>query len=215
MTTKSSERRFEVHRPQLLSAFAIDAAPLNNSSLGITRILALARICLSGSSSLNQLPVDHRIQNICSKLKADTRRGLLITDLSLCVNLSPSRLRHLFKAETGQTLAQYRKSVRMEEARVLLGTTFLSVKEIMHRVGVGSDSHFAHDFKEAYGLSPTQCRAQSQLSLFLKSQPIQTRNSQSGRGSGIDRNAKARIRWWNSNQAAFFTSRVVMTTIIP
>ena len=56
----------------------------------------------------------------------------------------------------------YRKGVRLEEARVLLDTTFLSVKEIMHRVGVVSDSHFAHDFKEACDLSPTQYRALSQ-----------------------------------------------------
>jgi transcriptional regulator GlxA family with amidase domain len=47
---------------------------------------------------------------------------------------------------------------------VLLSSTFLSVKEIMHRVGVASDSHFAHDFREASGLSPTQYRRRSQES---------------------------------------------------
>lgn len=106
--------------------------------------------------------MDHRIQVVCSELESDPGSSLRITDLSRAVNLSSSRLRHLFKAEAGQTLAQYRKGVRLEEARVLLGTTFLSVKEIMHRVGVGSDSHFAHDFREACGLSPTQYREQSQ-----------------------------------------------------
>jgi AraC family transcriptional regulator of arabinose operon len=108
--------------------------------------------------------MDHRIQVVCSELESDPSRGLQITALSRSVNLSSSRFRHLFKAETGQTLVQYRKRVRLEEARVLLGTTLLSVKEIMHRVGVGSNSHFAHDFKEACGLSPTQYRARSQES---------------------------------------------------
>jgi AraC family transcriptional regulator of arabinose operon len=106
--------------------------------------------------------MDHRIQIVCSVVECEPHSGARINDLSRAVNLSPSRLRHLFKAETGQTLAQYRSGVRLEEARVLLGTTLLSVKEIMHRVGVGSDSHFAHDFKEASGASPTQYRAESQ-----------------------------------------------------
>lgn len=108
--------------------------------------------------------MDHRIQVVCSEVESNPGGSLRITDLSRSLNLSSSRLRHLFKAETGQTLAQYRNGVRLEKARVLLASTLLSVKEIMHRVGVGSDSHFAHDFKEACGLSPTQYRAQSQAS---------------------------------------------------
>jgi AraC family transcriptional regulator of arabinose operon len=106
--------------------------------------------------------MDHRIQGICSEVESEPGGRSRLTDLSGSVNLSSSRLRHLFKAQTGQTLAQYRKGVRLEEARIPLGTTLLSVKEIMHRVGVDSDSHFAHDFKEACGLSPTQYRAYSQ-----------------------------------------------------
>lgn len=106
--------------------------------------------------------MDHRVQFVCSELESDLSSSLQIAELSRSVNLSSSRLRHLFKAETGNTVAQYRKGVRLEKARVLLGTTFLSVKEVMHRVGVGSDSHFAHDFKEACDLSPTQYRAGSQ-----------------------------------------------------
>jgi AraC family transcriptional regulator of arabinose operon len=108
--------------------------------------------------------MDHRIQIVCSEVEGAAGRRLRIAKLSQSVNLSSSRLRHLFKAETGQTLAQYRNGVRLEEARVLLGTTLLSVKQIMHRVGVGSGSHFTHDFKEVCGFSPTQYRARSRKS---------------------------------------------------
>ncbi len=108
--------------------------------------------------------MDQRIQFIISTIEKDPATRLNSNDLALPINLSSSRLRHLFKAETGQTVGQYRKDARLEKARVLLRTTLLSVKEIMHHVGISSDSHFARDFKEECGLSPTQYRARSQES---------------------------------------------------
>jgi AraC family transcriptional regulator of arabinose operon len=108
--------------------------------------------------------MDHRIQVVCFELESDPGNRLRITDLSQTVSLSSSRLRHLFKSETGQTLTQYLKEARMCKAQLLLDTTFLSVKEIMHRVGVNSDSHFARDFRETWGQSPTQYRARNRRS---------------------------------------------------
>ena len=111
-------------------------------------------------------PVDHRIQIVNAMLENDLSGASRIAEFSQSVHLSSSRLRHLFRADTGQTIAQHRKDVRLREARVLLRTTLLSVKEVMNRVGISNDSHFAHDFKEEYGLSPTQYRAHSQRICF-------------------------------------------------
>jgi AraC family transcriptional regulator of arabinose operon len=108
--------------------------------------------------------MDPRIQIVNAMLEHDLSSTSRIAELSQLVNLSSSRLRHLFRADRGQTIARHRKDVRLEEARFLLRSTLLSVKEIMHRVGISSDSHFAHDFKQAYGLSPTQYRARRQES---------------------------------------------------
>ena len=108
--------------------------------------------------------MDLRIQLVSSMLENELGSDLRITDLAQAVNLSSSRLRHLFRAETGQTPAQYRKRVRLHQAQLLLSTTMLSVIEIMHQVGLGSDSHFTRDFKEAFGLSPTQYRSRWQES---------------------------------------------------
>jgi GT2 family glycosyltransferase len=75
------------------------------------------------------------------------------------VNLSGSRLRHLFKAEIGTTPSQYLKRLRLERARTQVATTFLSVKEIMAEVGLADESHFVRDFQRAFGMSPRQYRA--------------------------------------------------------
>lgn len=108
--------------------------------------------------------MDVRVLVISSVLENELGGTLKAVDLSPSVNLSSSRLRHLFKAEMNQSLMQYRKNARMTEARALLETTFLSVKEIMHLVGFNSDSYFSRNFKEACGLSPTQYRARSRKS---------------------------------------------------
>ena len=92
-------------------------------------------------------------------MKEDLSRQLTLGGMSGAVNLSPGHLRYLFKAETGMTFAQYLKSLRMEEARTLLENTFLSTKEIMHRIGMHDESHFARDFKKVHGLTPAQYRA--------------------------------------------------------
>lgn len=108
--------------------------------------------------------MDVRILAISSALENELGDSVKAVDLSPTVNLSSSRLRHLFKTETKQSLMQYRKKARMAQARILLETTFLSVKEIMHLVGINSDSHFSRNFKEDCGLSPTEYRAQTRKS---------------------------------------------------
>lgn len=105
--------------------------------------------------------MDLRVQTVVKLLEENLRQEVPPEKLARSVNLSPSHLRHLFKAETGLTLPQYLKSLRMRRARQLLETTFLNVKQIMSRIGVRDKSHFAHDFKGTYGKTPTQYRISS------------------------------------------------------
>jgi AraC family transcriptional regulator of arabinose operon len=85
--------------------------------------------------------MDPRVQIVLALIAEDLRREPPLTTLAGFVHLSPSRLRHLFKAETGQTPAQHVKFLRLHKAQELLETTFLSVKEIMSSVGISNESH--------------------------------------------------------------------------
>jgi transcriptional regulator GlxA family with amidase domain len=93
--------------------------------------------------------------------------------LAKSVRLSPGRLRYLFKREMGIPPSRYIRRLRMRQAAALLTTTFLSVKEIMARVGLGDESHFVRDFEAIYGLPPTRYRkaavAKRQLSATKRS----------------------------------------------
>jgi transcriptional regulator GlxA family with amidase domain len=53
---------------------------------------------------------------------------------------------------------QYLIELRLRTALKLLETTTLSVKEIMHKVGVSDQSHFTRDFKKHCRLTPAQYR---------------------------------------------------------
>lgn len=104
--------------------------------------------------------MEPRIQTAIRLMTADLHREISINELAKSLNLSESRLRHLFKAETGVSPIQYLKAQRIQRARKLLETTFLNVKEVMLKVGARDKSHFIRDFKKAFGLSPSQYRAQ-------------------------------------------------------
>lgn len=102
--------------------------------------------------------MDPRVRRIIAFIEKDLQREMRLDEIAREFNLSASRLRHMFKDSIGITPAQYLKSRRLEKAKQLLGTTFLNIKQIMRDVGIKERSHFMRDFKEIYGLAPTQYR---------------------------------------------------------
>ena len=102
--------------------------------------------------------MDRRIELIISKIETETCVPWNAATLAALVSLSPSRFRHLFKQETGTSPSQYLKAFRLRKAEVMLRTTFLSVKQILKQVGIGSNSHFVRDFRKIHGVTPTAYR---------------------------------------------------------
>jgi len=103
--------------------------------------------------------MDRRVQYARQIIANDLRHSPKLSELASSVNLSPSRLSHLFKTETGVSLGRYLKRARMDSARHLLTTSFLTVKQVMVSVGINDISHFARCFKDTYGLTPTEYRS--------------------------------------------------------
>lgn len=105
--------------------------------------------------------MDPRVRQAINLLSENLSRPLDVNAMAASLNLSPSRLRHLFKQQTGLTPAQYLKRLRIESARELLEGSFLRIKEVMPKVGVNDESHFVRDFKKAHGLPPITYRDRS------------------------------------------------------
>ena len=99
-----------------------------------------------------------RVQRLIELMQDDPSRNFTLGEMAESVNLSPPYLCFLFKSVTGTPPGKYLKSLRMQQAATLLTTTFLSVKEIVRRVGCTDDSHFVRDFKRIYGVTPSAYR---------------------------------------------------------
>jgi len=102
--------------------------------------------------------MDPRVAKVLDLIKDESTSETSLTGLAQQVNLSPSRLRFLFKSHVGVPPAQFVRTFRMERAKELLETTFLSVKQIQIRIGVSDQSHFIREFKKSYGLTPARYR---------------------------------------------------------
>ncbi len=105
--------------------------------------------------------MDHRVEKVIELMaSAGFDCKLSLSELAHSVGLSPSRLTHLFKVETGLAPRDYFKLLRMQQAKELLETSTLRVKEIAVLIGM-DESHFVRDFQQSYGLSPARYRAHS------------------------------------------------------
>lgn len=92
-------------------------------------------------------------------MREDVRGELSLAEFAQSVNLSVWRLCHIFKSDVGMPPIRYLRLLRMERAKGLLESSFLSVKEIAYQVGLNDESHFVRDFKATYGYSPALYRS--------------------------------------------------------
>lgn len=109
-------------------------------------------------NELNLKYRDPRIKPAIDFIYANLHRKIARDEIAEMVNSSSGAFGRVFKTETGMTPIDYLIRVRLEKARQLLRSSFLSVKEIMASVGYNSKSLFARHFKRQFGITPTKYR---------------------------------------------------------
>jgi transcriptional regulator GlxA family with amidase domain len=77
-----------------------------------------------------------------------------ISDLASRLNLSESRLQHLFKQTTGVGLGHVLTEQRLQKAAVLLTGTSMRIKEIAAAVGYEHTSSFTRAFEQRFAQPP-------------------------------------------------------------
>lgn len=88
------------------------------------------------------------------------RSDLSLEEVSNYVQRSPSYFSHILSAKRAQTFRQYLTDVRIKQAKHLLSTTSLTVREVAFAVGYDDPNYFSRLFKEYTGHSPRAWRLQ-------------------------------------------------------
>lgn len=122
--------------------------------------------------------MDKRVEKIIQMMREDVRGELSLSEFAQSVNLSVWRLCHIFKSDVGMPPIRFLRLLRMERAKGLLESSFLSVKEIAYQVGLNDESHFVRDFKSTYGFSPAHYRSN-----FKNKAPAEQPNASSDNGN--------------------------------
>lgn len=103
--------------------------------------------------------LDERIQRAMNYLAEHSAEPFRLDELARACGLSPSRLSHLFKAQTGETPQRYGEELKMRLAQQLLAHSSLPVNQIATETGFEDPFYFAKRFRRFARCSPSEYRA--------------------------------------------------------
>jgi AraC-like DNA-binding protein len=101
-----------------------------------------------------QRVAQERVDQVIFLLKKDLANPPTLEELGKKIGCSHFYLSRIFSAQTGQTIIQYLRQLRMDRAAELLTSGEYNVTEAAVEVGYNSLSHFSAAFHETFGSCP-------------------------------------------------------------
>ena len=108
----------------------------------------------STAASRQQRVQAERVERVRKILAVEYEAPPDLTELGRRVGCSPFYLSRLFARETGQTISQFLRDVRLAKAKELLDHGEMNVSEAAVSVGYSSLSHFSRAFSTHFGHCP-------------------------------------------------------------
>ena len=93
---------------------------------------------------------------------------ITLDEIATACHISKYYLSHMFSDIKKQTVMQYIIAKRLENAKMLLNTTNMTVESIAFASGFNNTSYFSRAFKEQYGVSPLSYRKKNFDKIFIK-----------------------------------------------
>ncbi len=109
---------------------------------------------------------DSLILAVESYLQRDVSRKLCLDELARIHSVSVRTLSRRFRAANGISVTEYQQRLRLEQTKLLLETSSLSLEQIAERVGYASQSSLRRLFKIELGESPGQFRKRIQQKAY-------------------------------------------------
>jgi len=102
----------------------------------------------------------HRVSMLMRAIEKDLQKDWTVGQMATLLGVSDTQLRRICMSSVGATPRQLLCNMRLQAAAILLHDPGIRVKEIQARVGIGDASHFCRDFRDRFGVSPTEYRYQ-------------------------------------------------------
>lgn len=129
----------------------------------IMRTRALLMLILNYLSEIliykaEKMTGDYRVNKLIRFIAMHYPDKITVKGLAEQVHLDEAYLGHLFKKETGKTIHQHIKQVRVRNAEIMLQTGNYKVHQVAELCGFSDVFHFYKSFKELQGFSPSKCK---------------------------------------------------------
>ena len=98
------------------------------------------------------------IKKIVQYINLHIYENLTLDSMATLANMNSSYFSRYFKIKTGEKFVDYLSKVRIEKSKQLLGETYLTLDEILEKVGHVNKGYFIKVFKKAVGVSPAEYR---------------------------------------------------------
>jgi AraC family transcriptional regulator len=129
--------------------------------------LAIAAAALDLLASLVRLPVPREplrwIDRVIEAIEADLSRTPSLAELGTLANVHPAHLARAFRRARGETVGDYLRRRRLEQADRALTVGDEALHEIALAAGFYDQSHFTRAFRHRFGQTPLQRRRAVQL----------------------------------------------------
>lgn len=133
-----------------------------SEELAVNLLERLLIRCHEEMPGFQSRPVDPRVQSACQFIANNLSREISLEEIAQHVCLSPSRLAHLFRDQTGVNIVRWREDQRIILAKHMLLSTTTAVSAIAGRVGYDDQLYFSRVFRKRVGVSPTEFRRSSE-----------------------------------------------------
>jgi AraC-like DNA-binding protein len=123
-------------------------------------LLRLREIYRPHAKKINELAT--RSMKIAGEFKRLVEKNFMetreVNQYASLLHITPKHLSEVVKQHTGKSPRELINDMLLLEAKVLLGSTDLTVTEIAHRLRFGDQAHFGHFIKQHTGSSPLELR---------------------------------------------------------
>lgn len=104
------------------------------------------------------LPFHDRVRRAILLIEQNLADPLCVSDIARVLRISPRQLQRSFRRDTGQSLMEFARLLRLKHAYEQVVHTQRALTEIAYDCGFSDASHFARCFRRHYGCSPSSVR---------------------------------------------------------